>query len=246
MVFFTEKTINELSGWWNFVLPYDFDHDGDIDILAGNTGENSKLKPTLEEPVRMYVADFDQNKQIEQILTYYKKGKEIPFANYEELTKQLPGLKKKFLFAKDFAKASLADLFGEEQLANSLIYEANTFSSAYFENVGEELTFKTHNLPWKLQLSAMEAASIVNNEDASATVVIIGGNFYDCNIEMGRYDANFGNLLTIGSEGNLSVKPLGELRIDGQIRRIRKLIRRDKEVFLIGINDAPIQVISSN
>jgi enediyne biosynthesis protein E4 len=244
--FFEEVTINDLSGWWNFVLPYDFDHDGDIDILAGNTGENSKLKPTLEEPVRMYVADFDNNQQIEQILTYYKKGMEIPFANYKEMTTQMPNLKKKFLYAKDFAKASLADLCGEEQLANALKYEANTFSSAYFENTGNGLVFKTHNLPWELQLSTMEAACVMNKANSAATKVMIGGNFYDCNIEMGRYDASFGNILTIGGGGNLSVKPIGDLRIDGQIRKIKKLTRLDKEVFLLGINDAPAQVISAN
>jgi len=243
---FEERDLNDLSGWWNFVLPYDFDHDGDIDILAGNTGENSKLKPTFEEPVRMYVADFDQNKQIEQILTYYKKGKEIPFANYKELTTQMPGLKKKFLYAKDFAKASLADLFGKEQLGNAIVYEANTFSSVYFENMGEGLTFKTHYLPWKLQLSTLEAASIVNNIGTNATDVMVGGNFYDCNIEMGRYDANYGNILTIGAEGKLSVKPIGDLKIDGQIRRIRKLNKLDKALFILGINDAPIQIISTN
>ncbi len=242
---FEEHSINELTGWWNFVLPYDFDNDGDIDLLAGNTGENSKLKPTIEEPVRMYVADFDQNRQIEQILTYYKKGKEIPFANFDELTRQMPGLKKKFLFAKDLAKASLDELFGKKSMANSLIYEANTFSSVYFENTGDGLVFKTHYLPWQLQLSTLNAASIIGSVDRNATDVMIGGNFYDCNIEMGRYDANYGNILTIGNEGTLNVKPLGKLRIDGQIRRIKKLKRIDNEVFLLGINDSPIKVIST-
>jgi hypothetical protein len=243
---FEERSINDLTGWWNFVLPYDFDHDGDIDILAGNTGENSKLKPSLEEPVRMYVADFDQNRQIEQILTYFKNGVEIPFANFDDLTRQMPGLKKEFLFAKDFAKASLTELFGKNSLKNAIMYEANTFSSAYFENTGEGLVFKTHNLPWQLQLSSLNAACIVNSADTNATNLMIGGNFYDCNIEMGRYDANYGNILTIGQKGTFKVSSLGKLRIDGQIRRIKKLKRLGNEVFLLGINDSPITVISSN
>lgn len=243
---FEEHSINELSGWWNFVLPYDYDHDGDIDILAGNTGENSKLKPTLDEPIRMYVADFDQNKQVEQILTYYKKGKEIPFANYEELTNQIPHLKKKFLLAKDFAKASLDELFGGDKLKNALFYEANTFSSAYFENTGKDFIFKTHYLPQELQFSSMEAASIMSYTDEKSTSIMVGGNFYDCNIEMGRYDANFGNILTIGNNGNISVKPIGELRIDGQVKRIQKLNMANKEVFLLGINDDPVIIISKN
>ena len=64
-----------MTGWWNFLLPYDFDGDGDMDMLAGNTGENSKLRPTVQEPVRLYVNDFDDNQQIEQVLSYYVKGR---------------------------------------------------------------------------------------------------------------------------------------------------------------------------
>jgi len=131
-------------------------------------------------------------------------------------------------------------------LDNALMYEANTFSSTYFENTGEGLVFDTHYLPWQLQLSTLNAASIMSSTEKNTTKVMIGGNFYDCNIEMGRYDANFGNILEISNEGALKVKPLGKLRIDGQIRRIKKLKRRDEEVFLLGINDAPIQVISTN
>jgi len=66
-----KEPLNGMKGWWNFVLPHDFDGDGDIDILAGNLGENSKFKPTNEEPVKLYVNDFDDNKQIEQILTSF-------------------------------------------------------------------------------------------------------------------------------------------------------------------------------
>lgn len=243
--FFKEHSINNLAGWWNFVLPYDFDNDGDIDILAGNMGENSKLKPTRDEPLRMYVADFDDNKQVEQILTYYKQGKEIPFANFQELTTQMPSLKKEFLYAKDFAKASLPELLGEEKLKNAIKYEAIDFSSAYFENTGKGLTYKAHNLPWELQLSTMEAASIISRNESSSEV-IVGGNFYDCNIEMGRYDASNGNILTIDNDGKFIISSLGDLKIDGQVRRIKQLRVNKKNAFILGINDAPIQIISVN
>ena len=32
------------QGWWNFILPVDIDNDGDIDLVAGNLGPNSRLK----------------------------------------------------------------------------------------------------------------------------------------------------------------------------------------------------------
>ena len=50
------------------------------------------------------------------MLTYYLGDKEIPFATKDELVKQMPELKKKYLYAEDFAKATLTDIFRKEKL----------------------------------------------------------------------------------------------------------------------------------
>jgi hypothetical protein len=41
---FTRKSLTKNTGWWNFVLPVDVDNDGDMDLIAGNLGLNSRLK----------------------------------------------------------------------------------------------------------------------------------------------------------------------------------------------------------
>ena len=238
-----KRPLNDMTGWWNFVLPYDFDGDGDMDILAGNLGANSKLQPTREEPVRMYVNDFDENGQVEQVLTYYLEGKEIPFANYKELTTQMVSLKKKYLFAKDFARATLPEIFGEEALAGATVREVNTLKSMYFENTGEGLTFKPHPLPDELQFSAMKAASLYDFDSDGKVDVLIGGNFYENNIEMGRYDANFGNVLSIGDDGAFRVQPLGSLRVKGQVRRIKPVRIGGRLCFIIARNDDSVMVV---
>jgi hypothetical protein len=100
---FTKKDLIDKKGWWNFLLPVDIDMDGDMDFVAGNLGLNSRLHASAEEPVRLYFNDFDNNNKKEQILTYYVQGKEIPFAGKDELQKQIPLLKRKYLYAEDFA-----------------------------------------------------------------------------------------------------------------------------------------------
>jgi hypothetical protein len=84
---FEKNTLTDKKGRWNFVYPVDINNDGNIDFIAGNLGLNSRLKATDKQPIRLYVNDFDDNGQKEQILTYYLAGKEIPFANKEELEK---------------------------------------------------------------------------------------------------------------------------------------------------------------
>ena len=107
----TQQSLNDLKGWWNFVLPHDFDGDGDIDLLAGNLGENSRLQASKTEPLRLYLEDWDKNGQLDPILTYYLDGREYLFHIHQELTKQLPALKKKYLYASDFAKATVGGNF---------------------------------------------------------------------------------------------------------------------------------------
>jgi len=230
------------SGWWNFALPHDFDGDGDMDILAGNTGLNGRFHPTLEQPVRMYVADFDENEQVEQLLTFYLGSKETPFATHAEFIKQMPSLKKKFLYAKDFAKASAADLVGADNLAGAVKLEANEFASMYFENLGGG-KFKAHPLPDELQLSTLNAAQLADLNGDGRMEVLLGGNFFACNIEMGRYDSNFGNVLSFSKDGKMAVSPLGNLRIDGEVRRIRALRLKTGQGFVFVRNNGEAVVL---
>ena len=239
---FERQEVGDWKGWWNFILPADLDGDGDLDLLAGNTGKNSKLKPNMEEPLRLYVNDFDDNGQIEQILTYYLDGQEVPFANFAELTGQMVALKKKYLYAKDFAKASLKDLLGAKPLSKARVLEANTLASAWFENKGDG-DFAIHELPDRLQWSSIETAYLRDLDQDSDPEVLLGGNFYECNIEMGRYDANYGNILSFTKDKKMSVNPLGALQIKGQVRRIHPIEIDGREVYILVKNDDALQLV---
>ncbi|MBK6931660.1 MAG: VCBS repeat-containing protein [Saprospirales bacterium] len=241
---FEKKPIDARSGWWNFVLPFDFDGDGDVDILAGNTGKNNRFRPDAEHPVRMRVHDFDNNGQTDQILTYFVKGREIPFAPFEDLTKTLPFLKKKYLYSKDFARASLPDLFGREKWAAAIVREANTLESMYFENTGRGLEFAAHPLPDVLQFSTLQAAAVLAGPDgAGATELLLGGNFYQAHVEQGRYDAFFGGVLRIGPKAGMQAYPPGNIRVKGQVRRIRPVRINGEVFFVLARNNDPAIVL---
>ncbi|MEM7659395.1 MAG: VCBS repeat-containing protein, partial [Bacteroidota bacterium] len=240
---FSRKNLTDKLGWWSTVLPFDADGDGDLDVLAGNLGQNSRLKPTEEEPVRMYHADFDGNGKKEQILTYYLGGREIPFANKMELEKQMPGLKKDFLFAKDFAQASLPELFGADKLKSATQLTANSFSSVLLINNGGG-SFTTQELPYQAQLSPIMDAISVNANGDDRPDILLGGNFYESNIQMGRYDADLGTVLINQGNGQFVVEGLNGLNIQGQVRHIRPINLNGKQVYLLGRNDDELKVIA--
>lgn len=236
-----QQTVGAAKGWWNFVLPYDLDADGDLDLIAGNFGKNSRLQPSPAEPLRCYVNDFDGNSQIEQVLTYYLKGEEIPFANYAELTKQMVSLKKRYLFAKDMAAATPEEIFGREKLEEALVHEVNALQSVYFENKGPGQGFVLHDLPDQLQFSTLHAAIPLQTEGGP---VVMAGNFLGANIEMGWYDANYGSLLQRKPDGSLSVTSLGNCQIKGQVRRIKPIRIQGQNCLIFAKNNARAQVLT--
>lgn len=231
---FEKRKLADERGWWNCFFAADVDGDGDMDILAGNTGENNKLKPSDDRPVSMYVNDFDENGQIEQILTYHLKDREIPFANYEELSNQLFPLKKKYLYARDMAEASLDELFGKENLAASTKWVANNFSNGYFLNKGN-MKFEFVPFPAELQFSSLMC--ILPLEVKGNRKWMLAGNFYPNNIEMGRYDANYGNLLSFDAAGTMIVEDLGDIKLKGEIRRMQSIQIAGQQCIILARND---------
>ena len=240
---FTRKTLTDKKGWWNFVLPVDIDNDGDIDLIAGNLGLNSRLKASEKEPVKLYYNDFDDNGRKEQVLTYFLQGREIPFANKDELQRQLPTLKKKFLYAEDFAKADLAKIFTSEKLDKAELLTANYFSNAILINQGN-LNFTVQALPWQAQLSPYRDAVVIDANHDNLPDILLVGNYYNNNIQMGRYDADFGTILLNKGNGNFSVESINGLQIKGEIRHIRKIIINKKEAYILARNNETTMVIA--
>jgi len=239
---FTKKTLTDKKGWWNFLLPVDLNNDGNIDLIAGNLGLNSRLHASPRQPVRLYHSDFDNNGKKEQILTYYLNGKELPFADKAELEKQLPNLKKKFLYAEDFAKAGMNELFPEDQLRKADTLCADYFSNAVLINDGHG-NFTVQALPWEAQLTPYKDAVVVNANKDSLPDILLVGNYYDNNIQMGRYDADYGTILLNKGQGKFTTTPLNGLAIEGQVRHILPIHIAGKEAFILVRNNDSTKVI---
>ncbi len=186
--------LNHLTGWWFSVETADFDKDGDMDMVAGNLGLNSKYRASPTEPFQIYAKDFDGTGSMDIVLGYHQEGDLFPLRGRECSSNQMPFIKEKFHTYHDFASASLEEVYGAENLGTALSYGATNFSSSYFENLGSGF-FEQRELPRPAQLTAI-TKTIVEDVDADGNLdMIVLGNMYGFEVETPRQDAGLGLLL---------------------------------------------------
>jgi hypothetical protein len=239
---FVKKNLTNKHGWWNFILPVDIDGDGDMDFIAGNQGQNSIFQPTAKEPIRMYYNDFDDNGTKEQIVTYYQQGIEIPMATKIDLEKQMPFIKKKYLYAGDFSKAAFTDIFPPEKLNNSSVFYADYFSNAVLINDGKG-NFSVKELPWLAQVSCLKDAEIIDANGDNLPDILTGGNFYEQAMPLNRNDADFGTILVNKGNGNFASENINGIIIKNQVRHIRQIMINKKKAYIIARNNDSLMVI---
>jgi len=235
---YKKSEIEHSSGWWKCIQAVDYDNDGDMDIMVGNLGLNSKLKANKKNPVTLYVNDFDQNGKLDQVLTYYREGQESVFPAKADLTKQLVSIKKKYLSYQEYADASVNDIFGiglEE--AKKLI--AVEMRSGVFINSDMEFSFVP--FPNEMQFSFLQDFHLFDVNNDGIKDILTAGNFYASSVQEGRYNADKGSLLINRGNGfQLTKNYETGLSIDGEVRKIESLTFKGDKYLLIAINNRPI------
>lgn len=234
----TKRILSDKKGWWNNLYPSDIDGDGDIDFILGNLGLNSRIKGTEKEPIRMYVSDIDDNGRLDQIVTHYMAGEEVIFADKKELEKQMPFIRKKFNLSRDFADANFKDVFGKDKINSARVFEANFLENAVLINKGD-WRFELKALPEIAQYSPVLAVSGVEKTNHD---YLLMGNFFESNIQLGRYDAGFGGLVHFGSD-SWDYSAIPKLQIRGQVRHIVPIKIKGSTHYLVARNDDVLMVL---
>ncbi|WP_207763820.1 VCBS repeat-containing protein [Flagellimonas pacifica] len=231
-----------IKGWWNKIVEGDFDNDGDLDYILGNFGWNSQLKASVDEPVRMYAKDFDDNGAIDPILCSYLMGESYPVFSKDDLVGQLNGLKNKYVNYSDYANQKITDLFSADELEDAYTLEANNFATSYLENLGNG-QFKIVSLPVQAQFSPIYAILVEDlNQDGNLDL-ILAGNFYGTRVKYGRYDANKGLVLLGNGKGEFeSVEnEISGLDIEGEVRDMQLINgKSEKPMLLFARNNKPV------
>jgi len=108
---------------WNCIKVADFNKDGDIDFVVGNIGENNRYHFSGTKPLTIYGTGYDNNGRWDAIPSYFLKGVEYLIPSRDELVRQILSFNAKFNNYSLYAKATMAEVFSEEQRKSATIIE---------------------------------------------------------------------------------------------------------------------------
>lgn len=188
------STLDSLNGWWNAITAKDLDNDGDLDLIIGNAGSNLHYSPKKDQPMKLWVNDFDDDGTIEQIVTQHLEGGDYPIHQKKEITAQILKLKKENIKASEYAKRTIQELFKESVINNTILKTADIAESIIAINNGNGV-FNIKQLPPQVQFSSVCAIETEDVNNDGFLDLIMAGNNFEFKPQFSRLDANYGSVL---------------------------------------------------
>jgi len=232
--------LSQSNGLWNTIYIVDIDNDGLNDVFVGNFGTNTKLKASKENPLRLRINDFNNNDSDESILSYYKNDKEVLFNTKDELSSQIPQLNKTFRTYKAFAKAEINGIFDREKLAEADVEEVYALKSMFLKNKGN-FNFERTPLPEDVDYSTIQTAIHDDFDKDSHPELLLLGNHYNLNTQLGQLDANRGLILEY-KNGVFKVEKNHNLKVNGRVNSVNFIKVNQEKWLILGMNNDSLKL----
>lgn len=238
--------LDKTEGWWNKIIADDLDGDGDLDLIAGNLGENYKFKTSIEKPFQVYAKDFDKNGTNDIFLArYYQDTKLVPIRGKECSSQQMPVINAKFPTYRSFAQSDLQGILGKD-METAMHYKVHTFSSLILEN--DKGVLKMHSLPVEAQLSTVNAIIARDFDGDGVKDLLLSGNKFDVEVETTAADASPGVFLKGG--GNFTFKSLKPFQtgffVPYNVKDMRLLPAHDGWFIVVSVNNEPPRIFRNH
>lgn len=221
-------------GIWSSLQVADLDGDGNMDIIAGNIGQNTQIHISEKEPATLYYADFDNNGSIDPFLNFYIQGKSYPFVSRDELNEQIYPMRKKFTSYKAYADATMENIFSKQELSNAKMLKADENRSVVFFN--RKNKFEKVILPQQAQFSVVTGIIADDFNKDGKPDLLLSGNRSDNRLKLGSIDANYGCVLINDGKGNFNYLPQYQsgLSLKGDVKSAEKINIANKPFIIIG------------
>jgi hypothetical protein len=199
--------------------------------------------------MHLFAKDLDQNGTIDPIFFYYIKDKDgerrlYPGISKAQFADQVPAIKKQFLLAQDYSKATFDKIFNGNKKEGLVQFTCDETRSCYFENLGGG-KFKKYLLPIEAQFAPINSI-ICDDVDGDGNMdLIITGNEYQTDVMTGRYDASYGWFLKGNKDKTFQFVPpiRSGLIVDGDVKDMELIpISNHQKLLLVALNNDSLRV----
>ena len=191
--------------------------------------------------MKLFVNDFDSNGTYEQLFCEKVGDKYYPMVDKDELISQLPSLKKKLVYYKDYAELSMEEIFDKTLINSSVEKELDILETLIFIN--EKKRFIKQSVPEEINYSVVYDIELYSQNNNCSSKILFGGNQKKVKPQFGKHDASLGWLLETYTDGNLVKfkKPIN-LNLQGDIRKFTVMNYNDEKLIFVGLNDDEIKI----
>ncbi|PZR39607.1 MAG: RNA-binding protein [Azospira oryzae] len=241
---FRPEVIANTSGWWNSIQGADMDEDGDTDYLLGNLGLNTRYKASPQQPVSVYIDDFNHDGKEDALIGMYIQGVNRPAHPRDDLFLQMPQLKKLYPSYSSYCDVSIDQLLKVTKTTPKII-QSQTFQTSYLENKGKD-GWKLTPLPVEAQVAPVFGIIADDFDGDGHMDAVLTGNSYATEVLTGRYDAFQGLFLKGDGKGKFRPTRIAEsgMRISGNVKGLAQLTTgKESTLLLAARNNDTIEVI---